>query len=610
MTFYYSIKQMRRSPLKSVLFFLLIAVCAFFLALGGAFAYMGSDELQGFDEKFTTIGTVEQKYEGTETGSSWDPEKQAYEYYSSGYFGEWIDDDVLADLDGADYILEPKQRPYIGAYIEDLYDGIGSPNWGTVVAAPVETGAMYPSLLMRVVRTIDGTMEEGELFYLCDHQSRTPDVLEAGKEYVMQVYMANFAHGPVVSEGEEVEEYWLAYGIHSSQYTMEKEQVYDPVNEEERYYDEVTDGFFETERGKRWLKMEHYQDLAMHTIPVQPTDGTCLLMHFYNNEAQITEGRDITEEEYKEGAKVCLIPENLAMRLGKELGDTLTLPLYYADYSRSVGDASMLGAGGCQLSNILNADGELYEVFNEQEYKIVGIYTAEDKGSGSYSAGENEVVIPWNAVPENSWKDNIVGWYPMSGATTSFQIPNGTIEEFQEKWDALGIDELEIRFYDMGYTQLQENLENRKLMSVVFLISGCVMAVMILCFFSSLFITGQRERIAVERLMGRAKRQCAASILTGMLLLSAAGCAVGSAAGWLASGKAAQSAGDTIEFDRMYSDNVIADREPETEAKQAGPLLPCATGTVLLAASAAVSAGYMGKVLRKEPLRILGEIEE
>ena len=238
MTFYYSIKQMRRSPLKSILFFLLIAVCAFFLALGGSFWYMGSDELQGFDEKFTTIGTVEQKYEGTETGLSWNPEKQAYEYYSTGYFGEWIDDNVLADLGGVDYILEPKQRPYYGAYIEDLYDGIGSPNWGTVVATPVETGAMYPSLLMRVVRTIDGTMEKGELFYLCDHQSRTPDVLKAGKEYVMQIYMATFAHGPAVSDGEEVEEYWLAYGIHSHQYTMEKEQVYDPVNEEERYYDD------------------------------------------------------------------------------------------------------------------------------------------------------------------------------------------------------------------------------------------------------------------------------------------------------------------------------------------------------------------------------------
>ena len=38
----------------------------------------------------------------------------------------------------------------------------------------------------------------------------------------MQIYMANFAHGPAVSEGEEVMEYRLAYGIHSRQYTMEK----------------------------------------------------------------------------------------------------------------------------------------------------------------------------------------------------------------------------------------------------------------------------------------------------------------------------------------------------------------------------------------------------
>ena len=317
-----------------------------------------------------------------------------------------------------------------------------------------------------------------------------------------------------------------------------------------------------------------------------------------------------TEEEYRQGEKVCLVPELLAMRLGVGVGDKLNLPLYYADYSSSVGDASILGSQGPVLFNIRTAQGELYEVFNEQEYEIVGIYTAEDKGSGSYSAGANEVVIPWDAVPENCWKDNIVGVAPMTGATTSFQIPNGTIQEFQEKWEALGIDDLEIRFYDMGYTQLKENLENRELMSVVFLVSGCVMAVMILCFFSNLFITGQRERIAAERLMGRTKRQCALSILTGMLILSAAGCIAGSAAGWLASERAAESVGDTLEFDRTYSDNAVADAEPEEAPEPPGVGLPCATGAVLLAASAAVSVGYMGKTLKKEPLRMLGEIEE
>ena len=67
---------------------------------------------------------------------------------------------------------------------------------------------------------------------------------------MMQIQMRTFAHGPAVKEGEEILEYWLAPGITSTQYTLENEQVYDPVNEEERYYDEVTDGFYETERGK------------------------------------------------------------------------------------------------------------------------------------------------------------------------------------------------------------------------------------------------------------------------------------------------------------------------------------------------------------------------
>ena len=188
MTFYYSIKQMRRSPVKSLLFLLLVGLCAFFLALGGALWYMGSSGLQNFDELYTTIGTVEQKYEGTKIRSSWDPETQQYEYFNGGYYGERIDDDVL-DFEGADYILEPRQRPYFGAYIEDLYDGIGSPNMGIVEAEPLVTGPMYPSLPMRVKRVLEGTMQEGEIFYICDHQSVEPDILEAGKTYVMQLSM-------------------------------------------------------------------------------------------------------------------------------------------------------------------------------------------------------------------------------------------------------------------------------------------------------------------------------------------------------------------------------------------------------------------------------------
>ena len=87
--------------------------------------------------------------------------------------GEWLPDDVL-DFGGADYILKPRQRPYFGAYIEDLYNGIGSPDMGVVEAAPLETGPIYPSFPMRVVRVLEGTMQEGDIFYLCDQSERGP----------------------------------------------------------------------------------------------------------------------------------------------------------------------------------------------------------------------------------------------------------------------------------------------------------------------------------------------------------------------------------------------------------------------------------------------------
>ena len=85
MTFYYSIKQMRRSPLKSLLFAVLIAVCAFCLSLGGALWYMGSSGFQGFDGLYTTIGTVEQKYEGTEVRSGWYRQTHAPESHRPAY---------------------------------------------------------------------------------------------------------------------------------------------------------------------------------------------------------------------------------------------------------------------------------------------------------------------------------------------------------------------------------------------------------------------------------------------------------------------------------------------------------------------------------------------
>ena len=116
MTVYYSMKQILRSPLKSILFLLLAGVSAFLLALGGSLWEINRAMLEAFEAIFMTVGTVEQKIDHVETGRHWDA-KDGYYYTQWGAYGERIPSSVL-DFEGAGYILEAKQRPNFGALVD------------------------------------------------------------------------------------------------------------------------------------------------------------------------------------------------------------------------------------------------------------------------------------------------------------------------------------------------------------------------------------------------------------------------------------------------------------------------------------------------------------
>lgn len=614
MTVYYSMKQILRSPLKSILFLLLAGVSAFLLALGGNLWEINRAMLEEFEEIFMTVGTVEQKTDHVETGRHWDA-KNGYYYTQWGAYGERIPSAVM-DFQGAGYILDAKQRPNFGALVDQK--AASMPYMFTVVeATPIESGRADESFPMRTEKVLAGDefeLKAGDIFYICDHYLEEARSFEAGTTYIMMLNSSvGWVHGSRVEHiapEDYVPEFFPMNSVASHQYTLEGERVYDAVAEAEDEYaiDIVTEDFYETERGKRWLEIAKTRDYLFYTVPVIPVDKTELLMPFYWKDAQITKGRDITEEEYAEGKPVCLISSGLATLLRKEAGDKLTLPLYCADYSPTQEKAMW-------VDSILNAEGKAYPIFHEQEYEVVGIYTMTPASTNGYDLCINQAVIPWNAVPENSWKDNIAGMWYMTGANTSFQIPNGTIEDFMAAWEKQGVEGLEFRFYDRGYSNLKNGIESRKLMSVIFLASGCVLAVMILCFFANLFITGQRQRIAVERLLGRTKRQCAASLLTGFFLLALLGTAAGSAAGQMATGRAVKATEETTEFDTSFSNAVIAQADTEEADLSAAEQKPgtrtaVISGIGMLLAAALIGSGVMGQALKKEPLQILGELEE
>ena len=167
--------------------------------------------------------------------------------------------------------------------------------------------------------------------------------------------------------------------------------------------------------------------------------------------------------------------------------------------------------------------------------------------------------------------------------------------------------------------------------SKIFLTGGLAMAFLILLFFANLFISGQQERIAVERLLGRTKRQCAVSVLSGMLVLAAAGIFCGSATGYVTAGMVGQQTETELKFDTTYSNAAVqaVQEEEEKEAREETgkaeatvesrktvgekkPLVSLAVGSgvILFILTVLVSAGYMKATLKKEVLQMLGESEE
>lgn len=122
----------------------------------------------------------------------------------------------------------------------------------------------------------------------------------------------------------------------------------------------------------------------------------------------------------------------------------------------------------------------------------------------------------------------------MRAANTTFEIENGATEEFFVQWNEQEFsEELEVTFYDKGYSEFEHGIQSRKMMSNIFLISGLLLTVIILIFFCNLFIMGQKQRISVERILGLTKKECKISILSGLLLIAVTAIIFGSCLGWL-----------------------------------------------------------------------------
>ena len=616
-----SLKQMGRTKARTIVFLLLTVLTVTFLSLGINLWRTCNDNMEKYEKVFTTVGVVNQKENSVELKQSWNSARKEYTYWDEPIY-DYILPISLLDFKGAGYIIKPEQRPYYGAYSPGIK--IMSSKEEEYVEGKLDSiveivayGDCIPSdpVKVKVKRVLHGTFDlEGTDIWLCDEFNDNPGLLEKGKTYITFIEQIPNEHKD--SYMERSYEFIPENLTISTQRNKKGETVAgeDMLSEK---WEEVTDNFYETEKVKKWENLGKAEDRFFEdTFPVVPTNKTEFMMEFNQGSASICDGRDITKEEYEEGDKVCIIHWKFAQINNLKVGDNLNLKLYYADYEKS---ASQIFRANGTVSDfgLLNAQGEEYPVFEDSNYKIVGFYSntvnpeAEPTG---YELGRNAVVIPSKSV-KNSDENNIVGYGPMKGYNTSFQIPNGTTKEYMEKFKALGISNLEVEFYDGGYEKLSSGMQNLKTVAVVLVAVSGATTLAILFFFVFLFISKQKKRTAIERSLGMNRKECTLSMLYGILIIISIGAVIGSFAGFkTADFIMSKSTNMETELYSTAFSNWVNNSDKIANLSEinvsANPLTPVVVCLVVILVSFVISLIFIKNNLKAEPLELLSKSEE
>jgi len=214
-----------------------------------------------------------------------------------------------------------------------------------------------------------------------------------------------------------------------------------------------------------------------------------------------------------------MLPQDTAIVNQLSVGSKITLPMLCVQY----GDDNF---------SLLNADGDIYKTFWEQEYEVVGIYNSTGGFLSDFST--DMFIIPTNSV-KSGWENNIAGWGPLNADRVSFQLKNGDIAHFDAalKAEVSEMENLQIIYDDQGYSEISRSLYTNRVISLLLLLAGVLASLTIIALLLYFFVVKEMKRTAIERSLGMTKCQCRISLLAGLMILTVIATGAGNLCGVL-----------------------------------------------------------------------------
>lgn len=485
-------KNAVRTPVKTALFFLLLAAVTVFLCLGTSMWSTSQALLLEADSTFETTAVLEyigKNYPDSPEGDSF--MQQSLEGYD------------FSPIETKQEVLSFERQRSMGGYIEGLKQSpVGThryKNYGIILfTVKYDTDQGVRCMIQKTYFSSDDYY--GGMYFYALPSQHLKDVWELeGNDMGLELNHTYIAHGYFTTGASRALLFIIdtpdvsgmpEYSKTSLQHfaCFDEEAFRGQAVEESTYFVHIAD------LAKAYAVEEEYVD-------VQFTSDLESYLEFSRKELAITTGRSFTKEEYKNANEVCVISEHLAAQLGLSVGDALHLGLY-----GSVNNAP-------PYKSYWPSSGFVHE----GDYTIVGFF----KETFGY---HYTVYVPANKE----------AWLPASSESYTLarlRLKNGSAEAFLKETETHLLNSMRFTVYDQGYAEtaaaLNSMRETAQILTFVCLGAGLA----ILSLFSHLYISKQSDNVRVMLALGTGRRRTLVYLVSGALLIAFLSAAAGAFAG-------------------------------------------------------------------------------
>lgn len=355
--------------------------------------------------------------------------------------------------------------------------------------------------------------------------------------------------------------------------------------------------------------------VQQHTHNVVATSDVTSVPAFHLGIAALTEGRLITDDEYAQGTRVCLISDEVAKSQGWQVGDRVTMQLFESEYI-PVGAVPVGGARYVHRQPIYSG-GETPFV-DEGEYEIVGIYSIYSTVGYTELAASTTEVSPYSIyIPASSIAaDMDLSGALVNGSTLSIKLKNGSAGEFQADMDAKGLLTAQsgqytptFHFYDQGYSAVASSLRSMGSTARLLLLLSSILLLIVCVLTAYFFWQSHRQTVGIFRILGGTKRQAVSSLLLCAVALTvigaATGAAVGSGAAYVVGSTMIQRNVAEIELDMSQDTDTSALTAQEAGIRITPELLPTLAAACAALLYPAFLLGFAATDINREPRELL-----